>query len=158
MRTAIALGGAILLSLGAQRVLAAVDCEPARCAVQTELAACPCDSANHGRYVSCVAHVVNSLSRMDPPLIPTNCKGKVKRCAARSTCGKPGFVVCDIPTGTCDPVTLTCVGSDPPVACDPANPLSCGSKCKIKSTEERCLNRGGIVNTSSTTCCAACGP
>jgi hypothetical protein len=153
-KTAIALGGAILLSLGAQRVLATVDCEPARCAVQADLAACPCDSANHGRYVSCVAHAVNNLSRLDPEMLPRNCKGKVTRCAARSTCGKPGFVVCNIPTDTCDAATSTCVKSG--LSCDPTNPLSCGSKCKIKPSEQRCLDRGGIVNLSSTTCCAAC--
>lgn len=128
------------------------DCEPARCAVQAAIAAeCPCaESSNHGRYVSCVARVVNRLSRAGQ--VPTNCKGKVTRCAARSTCGKPGFVACHIPTDTCDVVTLTCVGN-PTLAC--ATDLDCGARCKVSSSEDICLARGGTVGTESS-CCATC--
>ena len=66
---------------------------------------CDCETAeNHGAYVSCAAAqakavIVNNKS----------CRGVVKKCAARSTCGKPGFVTCNIPRyGTCDLVTSTC--------------------------------------------------
>jgi len=134
-----------------------IDCEPARCAAQSAIAQqCPaCEEAtNHGQYVSCVAHVVRSLAANGT--IPVNCKGKVTRCAARSTCGKPGFVTCHIPTSECIiPVgspTGTCE-NDPSVVC--SDDLQCGSKCKIKSTSERCTDRGGTVGTE-TTCCASC--
>ena len=57
---------AIVLACGVVQTWAAnVDCEPARCAVQTAIAArCPsCDGAdNHGRYVSCVARIVRELT------------------------------------------------------------------------------------------------
>src|SRR5437867_12999985 len=49
-------------------------------------------AASHGQYVSCVAHQANMLAESGS--LPTQCKGAVKKCAARSTCGKPGFVTC----------------------------------------------------------------
>ena len=130
-----------------------VDCEPARCATQSAVAAeCPCEGqANHGQYVSCVAHVVRRLA--SDGTIPINCKGKVTRCAAKSTCGKPGFVTCLIPTDTCDLTTGFCI-DDPTIAC--TTDLDCGAKCKIKSTADGCVARSGVVGTS-TTCCASCG-
>jgi hypothetical protein len=131
---------------------APVDCEPARCAVQATIAAnCPCAADNHGRYVSCVAHAVKQAAA--DGTIPINCKGKVVRCAARSTCGKDGFVVCQIPTDACDPTTLHCVG-DTSIAC--TTDLDCGSKCKIKSSTDRCVALSGVVNETATNCCAAC--
>jgi hypothetical protein len=113
---------------------------------------CTCETAtNHGRYVSCVAHVVKRLSQQG--LIPTNCKGKVTRCAARSTCGKLEFVTCQIPTDVCDLTTGFCT-KDPTLAC--LTDLDCGAKCKIKSSAERCTAKGGTVGTASN-CCASCG-
>jgi len=144
---------ASLSFLGAAPAQAApVDCEPARCAVQTALdAECPCDAArNHGRHVSCVARVVNRLSREGA--IPTNCKGKIRRCAARSVCGKPGFVTCRVPTSTCDLSTGTCA-ADASLAC--ATDLDCGSRCSVKRTAELCLARGGEVGAGSS-CCSDC--
>src|SRR5213593_1334765 len=53
---------------------------------------CHCATAtDHGDYVSCVAGVAKARSETDPPQLPKYCKGKVKKCAAKSTCGKPGF-------------------------------------------------------------------
>src|SRR5262245_12086922 len=107
---AIAVGLLAWCAIGGQAAAAPPDCEAARCAVQSDLAECPCDlgvpggtaaATNHGHYVSCVAHAVNGLAK--DKTIPNNCKGKIRRCAARSTCGKPGAVVCLIPRlGTCD--------------------------------------------------------
>src|SRR5262245_52510435 len=56
-----------------------------------------CDNApSHGAYVSCIAHKVNDLASGPTPSLPPSCKGFVKRCASRSTCGKQdrGFVTC----------------------------------------------------------------
>jgi hypothetical protein len=168
-----------LLALSAP-ALAQDDCEAARCAAQDALNACPCTvmngKANHGQYVSCVAHVLKDLR--DSGDIPTSCRGKIQRCAARSTCGKKeGFVICQIPTdtcnvgqGSCDPVTLTCVGNsnlpcgvdtDCGVCADDATlgcqtDLDCGSRCKISSSAERCAARNGVVDPTRTTCCADC--
>jgi len=49
------------------------------------LATCEC-TGNHGQHVSCVAHKVNDAVRSG--LLDVNCKGKVVRCGARSTCGR----------------------------------------------------------------------
>jgi len=153
MKLAIGFVAAILLALPAAPVAAQVDCEAARCAVQAAVnTACPCDQAtNHGQHVSCVAHVVKDLSRQG--LVPTNCKGKVKRCASRSTCGKPGFVTCNVPTDTCDPATLTCTGN-PAVTC--ATDFDCGTRCSTKSSIDKCTALGGVAGTG--TCCVSCGP
>jgi len=128
------------------------DCEPARCAVQSTIAReCPCaEATNHGQYVSCVAHVVKRLSQQG--LVPTNCKGKITRCSAGSTCGKPGFVTCLIPTDTCDLTTGTCT-DDPAIVC--TTDVDCGAKCKVKSSTDGCTSRGGVVGTA-TNCCASC--
>lgn len=144
-----------MLSAGGPATVAAqVDCEPARCAVQQAISAeCSCDGAsNHGRYVSCVAHVVRRLS--DAGTIPTNCKGKVKRCAARSTCGKPGFVTCRFATDTCDQATLTCV-ENPALTCVTA--LDCGSRCSTKRSAEICTAQSGTVGGTGS-CCSNCAP
>jgi hypothetical protein len=67
---------------------APVDCEAARCTVQATIdAECSCaDAKNHGRYTSCVAHVVNRLA--SEGTIPKKCRNKINGCAIRSTCGK----------------------------------------------------------------------
>jgi hypothetical protein len=47
---------------------------------------------NHGQYVSCIAKKTNDA--VVAQTLPKECKGAVKRCAAKSTCGKAGFVTC----------------------------------------------------------------
>jgi hypothetical protein len=147
----------VLVSIAAMRVSAEpTNCDPSRCAAAQAIATeCPvcAEASNHGTYVSCVAHTVRDLAAEGSVAI--NCKGKVTRCAAKSICGKPGFVTCHIPTSECDLTTFTCA-NDPSVTC--ATDLDCGFKCKIKSSAERCTQRGGTVSTD-TSCCAAanCG-
>jgi len=152
------LAGLVTLAFVAPAAADKVDCEPARCAAQAAiLRECPsCDGAdNHGRYVSCVAHVVKRL--VTDGTVPVNCKGKVVRCAARSTCGKPGFVRCLFPTDTCVVDATSGLGtcaSNPTLAC--VTDLDCGSKCKTKSSSERCTTRGGF-DAGSGSCCPGCG-
>src|SRR5258705_8932495 len=68
--------------------------EPDRSDIATARAAvaanCDCAAAaSHGAYVSCAAQQVEAT------LVNRSCRGHVKRCASRSTCGKkPGFVTC----------------------------------------------------------------
>jgi len=150
------LAAAIVLVCGIVPARAKDDCEPARCAAQAAIAAqCPsCDAAdNHGRYVSCVARVIKKLV---PDTVPVNCKGAIVRCAARSTCGKPGFVRCLFPTDTCviDAVTgLGTCAANPALAC--VTDVDCGAKCKTKSSADGCTQRGGILGGTGS-CCAAC--
>jgi hypothetical protein len=150
------IGCALLaLVLWAPLADAAIDCEPARCAVQAAIdAQCPCEAAsNHGRHVSCVARVVRNLAK--DGTVPTQCKGKITRCAARSTCGKDAFVTCQVPVvGTCDLGTGTCVGN-PSLTCLGDADCVIGSKCRTQSSAERCLARGGTPG-AGTSCCASC--
>lgn len=163
MKLALALVAALMLALPAGPVAAQDgDCEVARCNpdIQQALSQCPCpEASNHGRYVSCIARAVNTLAKNGA--IPNNCRGRIKRCAAKSICGKPGFVTCQIPTefGVCgtpcaaDP-GLTCC-ADATTACTADTDCVLATKCKITSSEERCLAKGGQVGASST-CCADC--
>lgn len=150
-----------LIGVGGQALADPPDCEPARCATQSGIeSACPCFgvstgtvSANHGRYVSCVAHEVNKLAKSGD--IPNNCKGKIRRCAARSICGKEGAVVCLIPRpGTCDTTAGTCVESGLPCTSD----AECvETRCKVKRSADLCMEKGGTVDTTATSCCPGCG-
>lgn len=53
-------------------------------------------ATSHGRYVSCIAHQAKALASGDAPTLPKSCTGAVKKCAARSVCGKQakGFATC----------------------------------------------------------------
>ncbi len=62
-------------------------------------AQCPCDSSgpgqswkNHGQYVSCVVRFRNDLRKAG--CLDDTAKRTIARCAARSTCGKAGAVLC----------------------------------------------------------------
>jgi hypothetical protein len=91
---------------------------------------------NHCAYVSCIGGAANGL--VTAGTFPKTCKGTVKKCAARSACGKPGFVTCCTTNkkgatsckiknsatacsgtvGTCG----TCCGDGPPVGSGPTSP------------------------------------
>ena len=113
---------------------------------------CQCNG-NHGQYVSCVAHHVRDAVANNQ--LDVNCKGKVTRCAARSTCGKKtGFMTCAIcqpgtcSNGVCDGSSTTCTDSStcPPVV----------THCSTKSSSDLCTAKGGNPGTGS--CCDATCP
>ncbi len=161
------IGSLVLLTMAAYPVAAApADCQAARCAVQAAIDAnCTCStgatvSGNHGNYVSCVAHQVKMLSTVgNPPPVPTTCKGQITSCAARSTCGKAGFVTCLIPVfGVCDTSTGMCTTgtlASGLTACAANTDCIVGTKCKIKSSAALCTAAGGSVGAGST-CCSTC--
>jgi len=105
-------------------------------------AGCVCDPndpplVNHGQYVKCAAAIANTragLDPNDPNFLPKTCKGAVKKCAAHSTCGKPGFVTCCITT-------------------------SKGPKCKIKK-EASCMLKSGTppLDPNNPSCCSNTEP
>ena len=155
MRLAVASAAVFFLSLAAQPVAAqTIDCEADRCAVQNALNTnCPCDSpqfTNHGRYVSCVARTVNGLAKSGT--IHTRCKGKVTRCAARSTCGKDAVTCTTNIAGTCTAGACT-VGTLAPglTACATDADCIAGTRCSIKRSADLCRGTAG-----SGTCCANC--
>lgn len=99
----------------------------ARAQVEDE---CPCaTAARHGQYVTCAGRVAKT--RSDAGLLRKSCKQVVKRCAARSTCGNPGFVTC----------------------CRTKRGVT---KCKIARDAELCREGGGDVGECPS-CCDSCG-
>ena len=89
---------------------------------------CDCDHpTSHGAYVSCAAQQANAT------LVNQSCARAVKKCAAKSTCGKPGSVTC----------CVTKTG---------------GTKCKIKRDAAHCSASNGSTACagSYTSCCDAC--
>ncbi len=127
-----------------------VDCEAARCAMQDAIANCPCDTAtNHGSYVHCVVRAVKDAARAHT--IANRCKGKIVRCAAHSSCGKPDKVTCIMP-GHCDVSAGHCVGAD--TACTTDSECTGAERCKIRSTDD-CQTAGGTPGPAGS-CCAAC--
>jgi hypothetical protein len=191
----------IALAAGAVTLLAAASwaqtptatatpsCDQLRCLVQGQINACatpvPGRKFNHGRYVSCVAHVVKQLAQNGT--IPPSCKGKITRCAARSTFGKSAFETCQLPVygkcvgGLCPDGTTMCT-SDTDCgqllgACNnglcPDGVTMCTSstdcavtRCRIVRAfppdatpvpgGDRCTLLGGTAGAGS--CCASCPP
>jgi hypothetical protein len=171
------LGLAVALAGGAALVasMANARCSDSRLASVREaiLASCqdasssngngPC-TGNHGQYVSCVARAANAAVRNQE--LDRNCKGKVVRCAARSTCGKrEGFVTCTIcnpgtcsTDGFCDDGTTGCIDSStcPPVV----------DRCTTKSDAAKCVVRASAPEgsfavadpSSGASCCHASCP
>jgi len=130
-------------------------CEDARCLFQQEITdRCSCDDVrNHGQYVKCVGKVIRELTAANPQF--KNCRGKLVRCAARSTCGKEGFVTCNrVELGVCEPVLLVC--SEPVgQVCATNGDCVISSRCSTKRSAESCTDRGGIVGDTPT-CCSKC--
>ena len=93
-------------------------------------------ASNHGQYVSCISHEAKADTTL-----PSSCHGAVVKCAAKSTCGKSGFVTCcrtnsagvtkcsTKSSGTaCTPPKLgtACVGTHPS-CCDACTATGCSS-------------------------------
>ncbi len=138
-----------------------IDCEAVRCQVQGTISACLTGAKNHGQCVSCVAHAVHD------PSIPHQCRGKIVRCAARSTCGKPGFEtcttteagMCDTSTGQCSEGTLAagvtaCMQDSDCVATDCGIMRAFPPNTTPTPGQDSCTLRGGTPGTGS--CCASC--
>ena len=106
------------------------ECTAARCAITQAVAdACPCDAAvPHRSHVKCVSRAVKEL--LVAQGLPKECKPSIVRCAARSTCGRPGAVACRIPTS----------GET--------------GRCRIRKSAERCTLRAGTPDIG--TCCSSC--
>jgi hypothetical protein len=96
-------------------------------------AQCDCATAeNHGQYVKCVGDVAKT--RASNGQLPTECKGEVARCAAKSTCGKPEAVTC--------------------CRVDRRGKV----RCSTKSNADKCRppNGGAACVGATTSCCDAC--
>jgi hypothetical protein len=155
-----ALFASVLLTLvasGSARAQEELTCEDYRCEFQALLESeCPCtEMDNHGRYVSCVAHIVKRLTEEG---LPKNCKGKLKRCAARSVCGKEGFSTCTTYTyGTCvvGETGSFCDTGDGTQACTTNTDCIASQQCHTTRHQDECVAGGGVLDLSPT-CCSNC--
>jgi hypothetical protein len=130
-------------------------------------AACPCDAdsngqgwINHGKYVSCIVRHRNELRQQG--CLDAQTQKLIARCAARSTCGKDGAVLCCIydTSGTCsdtvaDGVKNGTCSNDATIACDTATDCITSTGPKVKRQSATCTDHGGtVVGTGSV--CAGC--
>ncbi|HLK11944.1 MAG TPA: hypothetical protein VKW76_11225 [Candidatus Binatia bacterium] len=106
----------------------------AAAAVRAEIAsACPCAAAtSHRAYTRCAADTIRRA--LGAGMLPRSCKGAVRRCAAGSTCGRPGLVAC---------CRITASGA---------------RKCTLKRRAAcRAPKGGSLCPETPTSCCDACG-
>src|SRR3989475_9949714 len=92
-RLVLAAFGALLISTGPGQAACDPSTDPDKSDIANARAAvaanCDCaGAASHGAYVSCAAQQANAT------LVNKSCAGAVKKCAAKSTCGRPGAVTC----------------------------------------------------------------
>ncbi len=164
----VALGTAIALSIGLTSTAEAArpaPCDPeillpsGQCPADVGAAVaqcCPCDApsfTNHGGYVRCVAHAANALRKAG--CLDDSARRSIKKCAARSTCGKPGFVTCcQSRPGVCGP-NGECTRTDPPVSCTTDEECPPQVRCTTKRSVELCVAAGGTPGAPGS-CCGAC--
>jgi hypothetical protein len=120
---------------------------------------CPCTQKNHGQYVSCVVRERNALRKLG--CLDREANRDIARCAARSTCGKEGRVVCCFVTseGDCsDPVADgTAAGAcsnDAELVCDTAADCTV-FRARVARSETSCTDAGG-QSAGSGSVCTAC--
>ena len=135
-------------------------------------AQCPCEGVvaaegeapawrNHGQYVRCVAQYTNDLRKAE--CLTSETRRDLKRCAARSTCGKEGRVLCCVTTldtcsGDLDPGDELAEGTcsaDAEVACN--TDADC-TKTEVRMTDgdEACALEEGGVPAGTGSVCGAC--
>ena len=153
----------IALAAAAAPALALADCP-----IDVGLAlsdACPCNAdghgqtwKNHGQYVKCVVHLRNDLRKAG--CLDADAKRTIARCAARSTCGKDGAVLCCVydTSGVCSDPTPgdstpagTC-SNDATKACDTNVDCITARGPKVSRHDTNCTYRGGTVVGGGSAC------
>jgi len=124
------LGLALLVMLGASQAGAKSgvnQCAAVQCAIHATInSACPCHGTGHGSYYRCVLQKVKQLTAQGK--VPAKCVRDLLRCSSGSTCGKGGFVICNIPK----------------------------AGCRTLNSAASCQFAGGTVDPTATTCCTSC--
>jgi hypothetical protein len=134
--------------------------------VGAELAAsCPCDAdgqgkawKNHGQYVKCVVQLRNRLRKAG--CLDADAKRTIASCAARSTCGKEGAVLCckyDTSATCSDPladgVAAGVCSSDGVTPCDTATDcITVIGGPKVSRHADTCVDRGGTPVGGGSVC------
>ena len=127
---------AVAVFVAVPGIASAKSCDDDAAVAATRAAAaaqCDCATAqNHGQYVKCVGEVAKT--RASNGQLPTECKGEVTRCAAKSTCGKPEAVTC--------------------CRVDRRGKV----RCSVKKSADKCQppNGGAACVGATTSCCDAC--
>lgn len=140
-----------LVSLGAGRSYAkCADDDPTgalRAAARQDVKDnCNCATAeNHGAYVKCSAGRVNANTSL-----PKSCRGAVKKCAAKSNCGKPGFIICCKKNSS---GKTTCAAKKD---CDHCVAPSGGSKCCSANSSCCCQSGASFTGTCDDTPACSC--
>jgi hypothetical protein len=132
-------------------------------------AACPCEGPgngngswkNHGQHQKCVVQLRNELRR--DGCLTAETQRMIARCAARSTCGKEGAVICChiTGTGTCIGATDTTPGTcsnDAEISCVTDADCTTLSTPKVKRAAENCTERGGFVSGTGSVCAGCAAP
>ena len=166
---------AMLLALALAAPAGAKKPEPVECPPDVLAAmavACPCDGTlqpdstvapwkNHGQYVRCVVHLRNAYRKSG--CLDDTLKRTMARCAARSTCGKDGAVLCcKYELGTCsdatpgDAVAAGVCSNDAALACDVAADCTKSSGSVVRD-EATCSERNGVA-VGSGSVCTPCPP
>ena len=163
MRNSLFLGLATLVLVAATSVNAQTEC-PADVGAALA-AACPCAAdaegvpwKNHGKYVSCVVRYRNELRRAG--CIDAEAKRTIASCAARSTCGKEGAVLCCVydTSATCtdaapgDGTAAGICSNDDTVACDTSADCATAKGPKVSREADRCTDKGGTVVGEGSVC------
>ena len=107
---------------------------------------CDCDATtSHGAYVKC------AVEQASAALQNGSCAGAVKRCAARSTCGRPGFVTCCVTTAK---GTRSGIKRDAAHCRAPRNGSACAgsfASCCDACTATGCATTTSTSSTTTTT-------
>ena len=120
---------------------------------------CPCAAdhggqawKNHGQYVKCVVHLRNDLRKAG--CLDAAAKRTIASCAARSTCGKEGAVLCCVydTSGTCDLVSGTCTNDATITCASDTDCITVVSGPKVKRHEDTCTDHGGTPVGGGSVC------
>ena len=129
--------------------------------------ACSCDGGpgqpwkNHGGYVSCVVRYRNDLRKAG--CLDDTAKRTIAKCAARSTCGKEGAVLCCVydTSGVCvgdpapgDTVAAGTCDNDATKACDTDTDCITATGPKVSRHLENCTDKGGTPVGGGSVCSA----
>src|SRR5438552_10905694 len=116
----------------------------------------------HGQYVSCVAHQASAAVKART--LPKECKGAVKKCAAKSTCRKSGSVTCCRTTATgvqtcrvkrsaaaCKaPKGSSACAGDMPSCCDACGGTTCPTVTTTTTATSTTVRRTTTTTTGAT--------
>jgi hypothetical protein len=130
-------------------------------------AACPCADnghgqswKNHGQYVKCVVQFRNDLRKQG--CLDDTAKRTIAKCAARSTCGKEGAVLCCFydTSGVCsdpmpgDGVAAGTCSNDATITCDTNTDCITASGPKLARQASNCTDKGGTPVGGGSVCSA----